>query len=145
MKKDAVGPEATGIVQDLEGRVASAAEEGRGYAIVAVAPQQLPGEHISEIVSDLVARLPALVRATDIAGMVAGEALVVGMEDADRVSAAVLADRLQSDLRLWTLHIQNTAWESGIACLPDDGSRAEELLQTAIDETKTRRRRLAAL
>jgi hypothetical protein len=68
----------------------------------------------------------------------------IGLYNGDRTSAAILAQRLQGDLRLRSAHVRSTLWEIGAACLPGDGTTADELVGAAIDAARTRRRRLAA-
>jgi GGDEF domain-containing protein len=128
----------------LTGEVAAALRAGRPYTIVAVAPQHFPGEDITDIMRIAAACVRELVRDDDIAGHVEDDIVAFGLYSGDCTSAAILAQRLTSDLRLRSFHLRNTLWEMGHACLPEDGSTAQELLAAAIDKAKTRRRRLAA-
>ena len=128
----------------LTGEVADAVREGRPYAIVAVAPQHFAGEDITDVMRIAAACARDLVRDDDIAGHVEDDIVAIGLYGGDCTSAAILAQRLTSDLRMRSLHLRSTLWEMGHACLPEDGSTAQELLAAAIDHAKTRRRRLAA-
>jgi GGDEF domain-containing protein len=128
----------------LAGEVADALREGRPYAVVAVAPQHFPGEDISDVMRIAAACVRDLVRNDDIAGHVEDDVVALGLHGGDCTSAAILAQRLTSDLGLRSLHLRSTRWEMGHACLPNDGSTGQELLAAAIDNAKTRRRRLAA-
>jgi len=128
----------------LTGEVADALREGRPYAVVAVAPQHFEGEDITDVMRVVAACVRDLVRDEDIAGHVADDTVALGLHGGHCTSAAILAQRLTSDLRLRSLHLRSTRWEMGHACLPNDGTAGQELLAAAIDNAKTRRRRLAA-
>ncbi len=128
----------------LTGDVADAANEGRPYAVLAVVPQHFPDEDMIDVVRIAAASVHDFVRDGDLAGHVADEIVAIGLNNGDHTSAAILAQRLQGDLRLRSSHLRNTNWEIGAACLPGDGTTADELLGAAIDAARMRRRRLAA-
>jgi len=132
------------FIRILTGEVADALREERPYAIVAVTPQHFSGEEITEVMRLGAACVRDLVRDDDMAGHVEDDIIAIGLYGGDCTSAAILAQRLTSDLRLRSLHLRSTLWEMGHACLPEDGSTAQELLAAAIESAKTRRRRLAA-
>ena len=113
------------------------------FVVLAVVPQRLPGEGVAEIVRVAATCVRDVVRDGDIAGHLDEDILAVGLSNCDRGSAEVLAYRMQSDLRMRSYHLKNTNWEVGIACLPEDGSTADELLSAAIESARSRRRRLA--
>lgn len=114
-------------------------------AVLAVVPQRLPGEGVAEIVRAAANCVRELLRDEDVAGHLDEEILAVGLLNCDRTNADVLAFRLQSDLRLRSQHLRNTNWEIGVACLPEDGSTAEELVAAAIDAARNRRKRIASV
>ena len=128
----------------LIGEVADAAREKRPYAVLAIAPQHFDGEDITEVMRIAAACVRDWVRDVDVAGHVDDDIIAVGQYSGDCTSAAILAQRLQGDLRLRSFHVRSTLWEMGQACLPDDGASAKELLAAAIDNAKTSRRRLSA-
>ena len=127
---------------DLELRVATV--QRVPIAVLAAVPQHLPGEGVAEIVRAAANCVRELLRDDDVAGHLGEEILAVGLLNCDRTNADVLAFRLQSDLRLRSQHLRNTNWEIGVACLPDDGGTAEELVATAIDAARNRRKRIAS-
>jgi PleD family two-component response regulator len=126
----------------LELRVALVQEAP--LAVVAVVPQHLPGEGVAEIVRVAANCVRELVRDEDVAGHLDDDVLAVGLLNCDRATADVLAFRLQSDLRMRSHHLRNTNWEIGVACLPEDGSTAEELVAAAVDAARNRRKRIAS-
>ncbi len=126
----------------LELRVA--AVQQAPLAVLAVVPQHLPGEGVAEIIRTAANCVRELVRDDDVAGHLDEDILAVGLVNCDRTSADVLAFRLQSDLRLRSHHLRYTNWEIGVACLPEDGRTADELLAAAIDAARNRRRRMAS-
>ena len=113
-------------------------------AVIAAVPQRLPGEGVAEIVRAAANCVRDLVRDEDVAGHLDEDILAVGLPNCDRTSAEVLAFRMQSDLRMRSHHLRFTNWEIGVACLPDDGSTAEELVAAAIDAARNRRKRIAS-
>ena len=128
----------------LTEEVADAAHHQRPYAVVAVALRHFDGEDISDVMRIAAACVRDRVRDIDVAGHVDDDTIAIGLHSGDCTSAAILAQRLQGDLRLRLFHLRSTLWEMGQACLPNDGSTARDLLDAAIDNAKTRRRRLAA-
>ena len=114
------------------------------YAIVASAPQVLPGEEISEVIQVAARCARDLVREGDVVGLLDGDIIAVGLSGTTPNLARVFAYRLQADLRLRTYALRNTVWETAFACLPQDGESSKDLLQTAIERAVTRRRRLGA-
>ncbi len=114
------------------------------YAIVASAPQVLPGEEISEVIQVAARCARDLVREGDVVGLVDGDIIAVGLSGTTPNLARVFAYRLQADLRLRTYALRNTVWETAFACLPQDGESSKDLLQIAIERAVTRRRRLGA-
>ncbi|OGO49967.1 MAG: hypothetical protein A2148_07650 [Chloroflexi bacterium RBG_16_68_14] len=127
----------------LTEEVERAAREERPYTVVACVPQHLPGEGVGDIVRVAADCVHNLVRDDDLAGRLDDDILAIGLPDTDADGARVFCYRLQGDLRLRSYHLRNTVWDADFACLPEDGSPAEELLQAAIKAAKTRRRRLA--
>ena len=128
----------------LTGEVADAVREGRPYAVIAVTLRHFDGEDITDVMRIAAACVRDRVRDIDVAGHVDDDMIAVGLYSGDCTSAAILAQRLQGDLRLRLFHLRSTLWEMGQGCLPDDGSTAQQLLDAAIENAKTRRRRLAA-
>lgn len=127
----------------LQLAVEDAAVEQQPYTILACVPQALPGEVTSDIVQVVAECVHSLLRDEDISGLIEGNIVVVGLPETNASGARVLAYRLQSDLTLRSTPLRNTSWDAGFACLPDQGLTADELMQTAIDLARTRRRRLA--
>jgi GGDEF domain-containing protein len=127
----------------LAEEVEQAARDGRRYAVVACVPQHLPGEGVTEIVDVAADCVRRIVRDGDLAGRIDDEVLAIGLPDASAADAGVLAHRLQSDLRLRSYHLRGTLWETGQTALPEGGVTAQELLSSAIDAARNRRRRLA--
>jgi GGDEF domain-containing protein len=126
------------LAEDIER--AKAAD--RRYTVGAVVPQHLPGEGVADLVEIAAGCLRALLRDDDIGGRLDEEVLAMGLPDTDSTEARVVSYRLQGDLRLKSYHLRNTVWEPGMASLGEDGDTAEELLASAIDAAKLRRRRL---
>lgn len=119
------------LLRSLAADVDRAAEEGRPYAIVACMPQRLfdQGDAVIEAAA---ASLRDLLRDDDIPGLFGrDQCIVIGLPDTALDGARVLAHRLKSDLGLRTAHLGTTVWMAGYACLPDDGTTAEELLRAA--------------
>src|SRR3990167_10249214 len=104
----------------LAGEVAVAAHTGRPYAVLAVVLQHFPDEDMTDVVRIAAACVRDLVREDDLAGHVDGEIIAIGLHNGERTSAAILAQRLQGDLRLRSFHLRSTLWEIGTAFLPDD-------------------------
>lgn len=127
----------------LAGEVAHAAREARPYSVIACVPQQLPGEHLADIVQAAAACIRNVVRDEDLAGRLKDDTLAIGLPETGVDGARVLAHRLTSELRLRTAHLRSTIWQAGFACLPEDGSTAEALLHAAIEAAKESRRRVA--
>ena len=128
----------------LKRAVEEAAESQLPFAVLVCVPQSLPGENNSDIV-DVVGRcILDLIRDTDLPGILERNIVALGLADTDAAGAQILAHRLQNELTLRSTPLRNTIWESGFACLPEDGLTAEELLDAAISSAKNRRRRLAA-
>ena len=123
--------------------VQQAAREGRLYAVIACVPQQLAGEHVADVVRVAASCVLDLLRTGDLAGRLSHEILAIGLPDTDADGARVLVHRLKSDLRLRTAHLRNTVWEAGFACLEEDGTTSEGLLQAAIEAARGQRRRVA--
>jgi GGDEF domain-containing protein len=117
---------------------------GAPFAVIAVVPQRLPGEGVAEIVRVAANCVRDLIRDEDVAGHLDEDILAVGLPNCDRTSAEVLAFRMQSDLQMRSHHLRFTNWEIGVACLPADGSTAEELVAAAIDAARNRRVRIAS-
>ncbi len=133
-----------GYALRLKRAVKEAAESQRPYAVLACVPQSLPGENTSDIVNVVGRCILGLVRDGDLPGIVERNIVALGLAETDAAGAQVLAHRLRNELTLRSTPLRNTVWESGFACLPEDGLTAEELLDAAITSAKTRRRRLAA-
>jgi GGDEF domain-containing protein len=129
----------------LSAEVDDALREGRPYAILAVVPQHFPDEDMSDVVKIAASCVRDLVRDGDLAGHADGEIMAIGLFNGDRTAANILSQRLQGDLRLRSFHLRSTNWETGVACLHDDGKSASELLEGAIIAARMRRRRLAGL
>jgi GGDEF domain-containing protein len=125
--------------RQLAREVERAAREGYAYAVIACAPQQLPGEQVVDVVQVAAACVRNLLRTEDLAGRLTRDALAMGLPETDAAGARVLAFRLKSDLRLRTAHMKTTLWEAGFASLPEDGSTAEELLKAAIEAARNSR------
>ncbi len=129
----------------LTAEVDDALREGRPYAILAVVPQHFPNEDMTDVVRIAASCVRDLVRDGDLAGHVDDEIVAIGLFNGDRTAAAVLSQRLQGELRLRSFHLRSTNWETGVACIVDDGKSANELLDAAISAARNRRRRLAGL
>ncbi len=129
----------------LTAEVDDALREGRPYAVLAVVPQHFPNEDMTDVVRIAASCVRDLVRDGDLAGHVDDEIMAIGLFNGDRTAAAILSQRLQSDLRLRSFHLRSTNWETGVACVVDDGKSANDLLDTAISAARNRRRRLAGL
>ena len=127
----------------LKRAVEQAPEAQLPYTVLACVPQSLPGENTSDIVNGIGRCILGLVREADLAGIVRRDVVALGLAETDATGAQVLAHRLQNELTLRSAPLRNTVWESGFACLPEDGLTAEELLGAAIRSARTRRRRLA--
>lgn len=128
---------------ELKRAVEQAAAAQRTYAVLACVPQNLPGEITSGIVNIVGQCILGLVRDADLPGIVGRDIVALGLPDTDAAGVRVIAHRLQNELTLRSTPLRNTVWESGFACLPEDGLTAEELLNTAVGSARTRRRRLA--
>ena len=128
---------------ELKRAVEQAAEAQRTYAVLACVPQNLPGEITSDIVKIVGRCILGLIRDADLPGIVGHDIVALGLPETDAAGIRVIAHRLQNELTLRSTPLRNTVWESGFACLPEDGLTAEELLNTAILSARTRRRRLA--
>jgi hypothetical protein len=124
----------------LHGQVARAVKDNQPYAVVALIPQLLPGEEVGDFVRQAGEHLSEFVRGEDCAGLIADGVLAVGLSEADGASAQVAAHRVKTDLGLRTQHLRNTIWESGYACLPEDGLTADQLVGAAIEAARTHRR-----
>ena len=129
----------------LVGEVGDALREGRPYAILAVVPQHFPHEDMTDVVRVAASCVRELVRDGDLAGHADDLILAIGLYNGDRTAANILSQRLQGDLRLRSFHLRSTIWETGVACLPEDGITAQELLEASIIAARMRRRRLAGL
>ena len=127
----------------LKREVEQAAKAQRTYAVLACVPQSLPGEIASDVVSVVAECVLGIVREQDMPGTVGRDIVALGLAETDAAGARVIAHRLQNELTLRSTPLRNTVWESGFACLPEDGLTAEELLDAAIRSARTRRRRLA--
>ncbi len=126
----------------LKQEVEQAAKAQRPYAVLACVPQGLPGETASDVVSVVAECVLGLVREQDMPGMAERDIVALGLADTDAAAVQSIAHRLQNELTLRSTPLRNTVWESGFACLPEDGLTAEELLDAAIRSARTRRRRL---
>src|ERR1700675_4697773 len=84
----------------LTGEVEAAAREDQLYAVLAVVPQHFPDEDMTDVVRIAAASVRDFVRDGDLAGHVEDEIFAIGLRNGDRKSAAILAQRLQGDLRL---------------------------------------------
>ncbi len=127
----------------LTREVEQAAKAQRPYAVLACVPQGLPGETASDVVSVAAECVLDLVREQDMPGIAGRDIVVLGLAETDAAGAQATAHRLQNELTLRSTPLRNTVWESGFACLPEDGLTAGELLDAAIRSARTRRRRLA--
>lgn len=130
-------------VLKLKREVEQAAKDQRPYAVLACVPQGLPGEIASDVVSVVAECVLGFVRDADLPGIIGHDIVALGSAETGAAGAQVLAHRLQNELTLRSTPLRNTVWESGFACLPEDGLTAEELLDAAIRFARTRRRRLA--
>jgi GGDEF domain-containing protein len=128
----------------LTGEVDAAVREERPCAVLAVVPQHFPDEDMTDVLRVAADCVAKLVRDGDLAGHADDKIIAIGLYNGDGTSAAILAQRLQGDLRLRSFHLRSTLWDIGVACLPQDGVTAQRLLSTAIDAAKHRRRRLGA-
>ena len=124
----------------IHGHIERAIKENQPYAVVALLPQLLPGEEVGEFVKQSGEHLREFVRGEDCAGLIAEGVLAIGLSEADATSAQVAAHRVKTDLGLRTQHIRNTIWESGFACLPEDGLTADQLVGAAIEAARAHRR-----
>jgi len=122
--------------------IARAAESGLPYCVVACVPQRLPGEDLTNTVPSVAKASRSVVRETDVAGLLGGEIMAVGLPDTGVADAQIVAYRLQGELGLRSARLRTTVWEAGVACLPDDGRLSDQLLGVAIDAARTHRRRL---
>ena len=129
--------------QMLEVQVERAHRGRRPYTILACVPQQLPGEGVALVVAAGAWLAPGLVRNSDLAGLLHPEVVTIGAPETSAPGAQALAHRLQSELSLRSGLRHGVRWEAGFACLPEDGSTPQELLQAAIEAARTRRQRLA--
>ena len=127
----------------LKRAVEEAAESQRPYTVLACVPQNLPGENTADIVNVVGRCILGLIRDGDLPGIVGRDIVALGLAETDAAGAQVLAHRLQNELTLRSTPLRHTIWESGFACLPEDGLTAAELLDAAIRSARTRRRRLA--
>lgn len=127
----------------LHGEVERAIKDSQPYAVVALLPQLLPGEEVGDLVKLSSEHLREFVRGEDCAGLIADGVLAIGLSEADAMSAQVAAHRVKTDLGLRTQHLRNTIWESGCACLPEDGRSADQLVSAAIDAANNHRRTFA--
>ena len=145
MKLDTVlhAGEAFKLRLKLTREVEQAARAQRPYAVLACVPQSLPGEITADAVNAVAECVVGFVREQDIPGMAGRDIVVLGSAETDAAGAQALAHRLQNELTLRSTPLRNTVWESGFACLPEDGLTAEELLDAAIRSARTRRSRLA--
>ncbi len=126
----------------LTAEVERAVREGRPYALVACVPQHLPGEYVTEVVDIAAERVRDFVRQEDMVGRPDDDVVAVGLPGTAASEASVLAHRLQGDLRLRSFHQRATLWETGVAALNGSCSTAQELLASAVDAARNRRRRL---
>jgi len=127
----------------LQVAVEEAAAEQQPYTVMACVPQALPGEVTSDIVQVVADCVQSFLRDDDISGLLEGNIVVVGLPDTDASGARALAYRLQSELTLRSTPLRNTSWDAAFACLPEQGLKAGELLDAAVELARTRRRRLA--
>ncbi|MCH8026193.1 MAG: hypothetical protein IH866_05305 [Chloroflexi bacterium] len=130
-------------VLKLNHAVQQAAKSQRPYAILACVPQGLPGEITADVVSVVDECVLGLVREQDMSGIMGRDIVVLGLAETGSAGAQATAHRLQNELTLRSTPLRNTVWESGFACLPEDGLTAGELLDAAIRSARSRRRRLA--
>ena len=128
----------------LSDEVDAAVRAERAYSVLAVVAQHFPDEDMTDVVRVAADCVAKLVRDGDLGGYVDDQIIAIGLYNGDCTSAAILAQRLQGDLRLRSFHLRSTLWDIGLACLPQDGVTAQRLLSTAIDAAKHRRRRLGA-
>lgn len=129
----------------VHGAVAQAAQAGVSYAVLACIPQHMPGESVDDVLELAASAVRKFVRQEDLAGLIDGEVLVIGLAETDLAAARIFGYRLQSDLGVRSARLRTTIWDAGVATLPEDGSSATELLLAAIDAARNRRRRLGAL
>lgn len=131
------------FLERLEREMERADLDQRWYSVVICAPQHLPGEGVEDIVRVAAECVGNLIREHDIAGWLDGDVLAVGLPDTGPDGARVFAYRAQGDLRQCSYRLRNTLWEASHATLPEDGETWREVLDAAIDATKTRRQRFA--
>jgi diguanylate cyclase (GGDEF)-like protein len=121
-------------------QVKTAALQGVPYAVVVCYPQGFSDERGSDVVRTAAAFIKDLVRDDDLAGRLGEETLAIGLPNTSETGARVLTYRVKGDLAARTGHLRASVWEAGMACMPEDGLTAEELLQTALDRAKQGRR-----
>jgi len=124
----------------LDEQVKSAARQGVHYSVVVCFPQHFSDERSVDAVRAAAVFLKELLRDDDVAGRLDEEILAIGLPNTTVTGARVLTYRLKGDLAARTAHLQVSVWEAGLACLPEDGLTAEELLQTAVDTAKQGRK-----
>lgn len=128
------------FLQQLDGELDRAVEARRRYAIIACVPQLLPGEHRGDAVYGAAHNIRSVLRQEDVVGTIEKEAVLFGIPDVGPVAAGVLAHRLKSELRLRTANLGAPVWQSGYACMPDDGATTDELLESALYAARLTRR-----
>lgn len=129
--------------QRLASDVERATEEHLPYAGLACVPEQLSGEDPTPLIAAAADSLPGLVRQSDVVGLLPSLVLAIGAPETPASGAQALAHRLQSELSMRSAYIRNTKWQAGYACGPEDGETFQEILQTAIDAARMKRRHFA--
>ncbi len=117
----------------------SAAKQEQPYSVIVCFPQHFSDEHLDELVKAAAKCVQALVRDHDLAGRLAEDVLAIGLPNTAAEGARVLAYRLKGDLAAKTAHLRSSVWETGYACLPDDGTEATDLLEAAYQSAKHER------
>ena len=127
----------------LDAEIDRATKENLPYAVLACVPQQLSGEDTTDLIAAAAESLPELIRQSDHVGLLPSLVLAIGAPETAASGAQALAHRLQSELSIRSMHIRTTKWQAGYACGPEDGETLQEILQTAIDAARMKRRHLA--
>ena len=126
----------------LDAEIDRATKENLPYAVLACVPQQLSGEDTTDLIAAAADSLPELIRQSDHVGLLPSLVLAIGAPETPASGARVLADRLQSELSIRSMHMRPTKWQAGYACGPEDGATLQELLQAAIDAARAGQRHL---
>ncbi|MEX0786854.1 MAG: hypothetical protein WD939_09470 [Dehalococcoidia bacterium] len=126
----------------LSRHVGHAAVEERPYAVVACVPQLLPGENFGDAGTIAAQCIRKTVRDTDLAGLLGGEIVIIGLPETGPGEARSVAHRVQCELGMRSSQVHARRWEWGVASLNDEGRVSEELLESAVASASTRTRRL---